>query len=168
MTKIYNCLLFLIFPIVSYGQKNLSGVFKTNFQTYGLFQTTLTLNCDSSAVLNFRGDFVNDNSIGIWTVKNNLLTLTFDSIKYLKQRYKGQSSFKIKRNRLYLISFSIESYEKLKVDLEKYSKEKNQKFKMPKYSKFERHSYITPKNVTGRTGKQYYKNLNKFDCDKIN
>ncbi len=154
----------LFCSILGLTQEKIAGTFQTNFPTYGMFGETLTLNCDHSAVLNFRGDLMNDNSVGIWGKKNNLLTLTFDSTLYPKQRYKGQLSFEIKNQKLYIVHFTKEYYDELKAKAEKYSKEQNEEIKLPSYSEFKKQYSKTPKNYYGKSGIQYFKKIESFKC----
>jgi hypothetical protein len=88
-----------------FGQKNYCGEYVTNFPSYGMFGQTLKLNCDSTAVFNFRGDLMNDNSYGRWTIMQNTLTVFFDTTKP-NARYKDTISFKIKGQKLYRIGIT--------------------------------------------------------------
>lgn len=87
------------------AQKNMAGEYETNFPSYGMFSKTLRLNCDGTAVLNFRGDLMNDNSNGSWIVKNDTLILNFDAAaSSTKQRFTGIMRFQIVRKRLYRVT----------------------------------------------------------------
>ena len=70
----------------SYAQSNIAGEYRTNFPSYGMFGKNLKLNCDSTAILNFAGDLMNDNSNAKWTLKNGVLILQFDTLNSPKQR----------------------------------------------------------------------------------
>src|SRR4030095_3162725 len=118
------------------GQKSLSGTYRTNFPTYGMFGQTLTLSCDSTAILNFKGDLLNDTSFGKWASNAKILTLTFDSTLHPHQRYKGQLKYKIKRGRFYLMNFTKEQYQELKEKVEQYNKENNANLQLPSYNEF--------------------------------
>jgi len=163
-------LTFILSPFVLFvlGQNKLSGVYQTNFATYGMFGRTLTLNCDSSAVINFRGDLLNDNSFGNWTTDRKILTLTFDSTLHPQQRYKGQFNYKIKRNRLYLVNFTRNQYQELKEKIEEHSKENATDLKLPSYRNFKKKFGRTMKNHSGKTGTQYLKKIKSTDCERKN
>jgi hypothetical protein len=150
-----------------FGQKNLAGIYSTNFPTYGMFGKTLTLNCDSSSALNFRGDLMNDTSRGVWTLRGTSLTVIFDSITHPTQRYKTPLNFKIKRSRLYPIALNRTEYEKLKLDAEKSAQVNNEKLRLPSYTTFQKRSNKTPRNFKGRYGTQYFKISEKFTCGNV-
>jgi len=146
------------------GQKNLSGTYQTNFPTYGMFGQTLKLNCDSTAILNFRGDLLNDTSFGKWSSNAKNLILTFDSTLYPHQRYKGQLKYKIKRGRFYLINFTKEQYQELKEKVEQYNKDNKANVQLPSYDEFTKKYGKTMKNHTGKMGVQYLKKVKTNDC----
>jgi hypothetical protein len=167
MTKICCSILLFICSVSLFGQKSLAGIYSTNFPTYGMFGKTLTLNCDSSTVLNFRGDLMNDTSRGVWTLRGKFLIVIFDSIAHPSQRYKTPLNFKIKRSRLYPINLNRTDYEKLKLDAEKSALENHEKLKLPSYSTFQKRSNKTPRDFKGRYGNQYFKIAERFTCDSI-
>jgi hypothetical protein len=165
MAKLILILTLLLLTIIVSGQKPLNGIYRTNFPTYGMFGQTLTLKCDSSLVLNFIGDLMNDNSFGKWTRNKKILTLTFDSISYPNQRYKGQLTYRIKRNRFYLITFTKEQYQELKEKVEKYSKDNNTDLKLPGYKEFKKKYGRTMKNHSGKMRVQYMKRIKSTNCN---
>jgi hypothetical protein len=167
MIKFYYCILISTFSIVSFGQKNLAGIFATNFPTYGRFDKTLTLNCDSTLILNFRGELMDDNSKGRWIEKDKKLILIFDSISYPSQRYKAPIVLKVKRNKLYQVNLTIEEYRELKIIVEKLATDNGQKLKILSYSALRKNFSKTMKNFKGKTGKQYFKKVKTFNCDNI-
>ena len=168
MAKIILAFTLSLFTIFALGQKKLSGIYQTNFPTYGMFGKTLTLNCDSSVVLNFRGDLMNDNSFGNWSTDRKVLTLTFDSTLHPTQRYKGQMRYKIKSNRLYLVTFTKKQFQELKEKIEKHSKDSAIDFKLSSYRKFKKKYGRTMKNNYGKTGVQYLKKIKLMDCERNN
>ena len=76
---------------------------------------------------------MNDTSHGVWTLKRKILTINFDTLVYPSQRYRTPLNFRIKRNRLYLISLVLSKteYDKLKLDAEKSATESNENIKIP-------------------------------------
>jgi hypothetical protein len=167
MIKIYCSTILFIWSVSLFGQKNIAGIYSTNFPTYGMFGKTLTLNCDSSTIINFKGDLMNDTSKGVWTLRGKLLTVIFDSIAHPSQRYKAPLNFKIKKGRLYPIALNRTEYEKLKLDAEKSAQENNEKLRLPSYTTFQKRSNKTPRNFNGRYGNQYFKMTERFTCDNI-
>ena len=149
-----------------FGQKNYCGEYVTNFPSYGMFGQTLKLNCDSTAVFNFRGDLMNDNSYGRWTIMQNTLTIFFDTSKP-NARYKDTIRFKIKGQRLYRIGITKKMYDKYKTIIEQHNKETGDSLKMPSFKKFHNSTNKTPKNHYGKTGKQYLKKSKSYSCDKV-
>jgi hypothetical protein len=158
---------FYILSVPLFGQKNLAGIYSTNFPTYGMFGKILTLKCDSSTELNFRGDLMNDTSKGVWTLKGKILTVIFDSIAHPLQRYKTSLTFKVKRNRLYQINLFLNEaeYDKFRIDAEKYANENNEKVRVPSYTTFQRRINKAPRDFKGRYGIQYFKIAKRFTCD---
>lgn len=146
----------------SLGQTEVCGVYRTNFPTYGMFGKTLTLNYDSSAVMKFQGDLMLDYSIGKWSFENKILTITFDSLAHPRQRYKGQSFYEVKRNRLIEILFSKERYEYLKEQVKIHNKTNKEKIKLPQtYRKFLKKfgGIKTLANFLGKQRKQYFEKI---------
>ncbi|MFL9836489.1 hypothetical protein ABS768_03210 [Flavobacterium sp. ST-75] len=86
--------------ITSCSKKFHTGIYSTNFPAYGMFSQSIELKEDSTFVKNFRGDMMNDNSVGTWSVKQDTLVLVFDTIKNPKSRYKGTEIFIIKNKKL--------------------------------------------------------------------
>jgi hypothetical protein len=164
MRKFCTVTIVLLFSLFVSAQRSLSGVFQTNFPVYGMFGQTLSLNCDSSVVMNFRGDLMNDNSFGRWSVRDETLTLSFDSTKYPQQRYKGQMNYRIRGDRLYLINLTKEQYEELKAKALQAAKDSGQVIRLPSYRWFKKHTGRAMKNHSGKTGKQYFKRTEVTDC----
>ena len=160
-------LILSLFTIKAWGQTKLAGVYQTNFPAYGMFGETLTLNCDSTTTLNFRGDLMNDTSFGTWTANKKVLILTFDSTLHPYQRYKGQMNYRIKGNRFYVINFTRKHYQDLKEKVDRYSKENNSDLKFPtSYKKFKKKYGQTMKNSTGKARVQYFKKIKSSDCEQ--
>jgi hypothetical protein len=64
LKRILSLMPLVLFGSRAFGQKNISGEYKTNISAYGILGKKLIINCDSTVVLNFRGDLMNDNSCG--------------------------------------------------------------------------------------------------------
>jgi hypothetical protein len=168
MSRLTLTFLFSISVIIVFGQKKYSGIYQTNFPAYGMFGETLTLNCDSTVALNFRGDLMNDTSFGYWTVNGKILTLTFDSILHPKQRYKGQINYMIKRNRFYQITITKKKYQELKEKADQDSLQNHTDLKLSSYKEFKKKYGTTMKNSSGKTGVQYFKKIKSTDCKENN
>ena len=166
MTRLTLTFFTMLFFTTAFGQKNFCGEYVTNFPVYGMFGQTLKLNCDSTAVFNFRGDLLNDNSFGRWTIQDKILTIIFDTSKP-NARYKDTISFKIKGQRLYRIGITKKMYDKYKVIVEQHNKETGDSLQMPSFKKIDNQLNQTPKNFYGKTGKQYFKKSKSYSCDRI-
>ena len=160
MTRFTLIVLTTIYLQPLYGQKNYSGEYRTNFPTYGMFGQTLKLNCDSTVILNFQGDLMNDNSYGHWTVQNKILTIFFDTTKQ-NARYKDTLNFQIIGKRLYKIGLTKEMYLEFKSLLDKHNKETDKNLQIPNYNALNQ----TPKNFYGKTAVQYFKKSNSYLCE---
>ena len=160
MTRLTLTILTTIFLLPVYGQKNYSGEYVTNFPTYGMFGQILKLSCDSTAILNFQGDLMNDNSYGYWTVHNKRLTIFFETTKQ-KARYKDTLYFEIKRKRLYKIGLTQKMYLVYKSLLDKHNKDTGENLQIPSYNTLNQ----TPKNFNGKTAVQYFKKSKSYLCD---
>jgi hypothetical protein len=126
-----------------------------------MFGQILTINCDSTVILNFAGDLMNDNSYGKWTTFNDTLIITFDTINHPNCRFKNRIDLLIQGHRLYNIPFTRKQYNDL---IEKIKKSGNDTIKIPSYRKFNRQ---LDKNMTDSKGtmkRQYFKIVDKFDC----
>jgi hypothetical protein len=155
-----------LFLLSCMTRKNIVGEYATNFPTYGMFGKTLKLKCDSTAVLNFAGDLMNDNSLGKWSVKDDTLEVWLDTLSAAKQRYTGLMKFRIQHKRLYNISYlTKKQYDSLKFKIDSLSKTTNQGVKIPSYSKIKRGYNITMKNFSGKMGKQFYKKSEDYKCN---
>ena len=166
MTRPPLTMFILLFAINAFGQKKIVGEYQTNFPTYGMFDKTLKLNCDSIAVLNFRGDLMNDNSFGRWKIENKILTVIFDTTKSINSRYKYTLNFKIKGNRLYLVGWTKELYQTYKTMIDQHNKDTGENVQMPKFKKFDSQQSQTPKNFYGKTGTQFFKKTKPYGCDR--
>jgi hypothetical protein len=167
LTKYSIPILILYIFTSSCSTKKVAGKYQTNFAAYGMFQKILTINCDSTFVLNFNGDLMNDNSYGKWNIKNDSLILNFDSINYPKSRYSGISYYSIKRNKLTsYFPFTKEKYNELKMLIEKAGI--TDSLNLGSYRKFKKNHEKTSKNFYGKMGKQYFKKIEKFECENNN
>lgn len=165
LTKYIISILILGVLFVSCKTKNVIGKYRTNFGTYGMFGKTLTLNCDSTFVLNFSGDLMNDNSFGNWKIVSDTLILTFDSVNYPKSRYKGVSHCLIKRNKLTdYFPISKDKYKELKALIEKEGM--TDSVKIGSYSKVKRNAGKTFVNFNGKMKRQYFIKVEKTECEK--
>ena len=86
--------------LTSFSEKIIYGKYQTNFNSYGMYGKTLTLDCGGNAVMNFSGDLQNNNSFGTWKTEKDTLIIFFDSIKNPANKYKSEIKFLIKRNKL--------------------------------------------------------------------
>ena len=157
MTRLVLTIFATTFLTTVFGQKNYCGEYVTNFPAYGMFGEALKLNCDSSAILNFRGDLLKDNSYGRWTIQNNILTIFFDTSKP-NARYKDTINFKIKCKRLYRIGLTKRLYDKYKAMVDQHNKETGENLQMPSYQMFSQ----TPKKFYGKSGEQYFKKSKSY------
>jgi hypothetical protein len=155
MRKILITLLFLICIHTLFGQKNLCGKYHTNFPAEGMFGQIMNLKTDSSFILNYRGDLLNEYYYGKWTTCKRQLLLNIDSTKSLDRRYNGIIIFDIKRGRFYEHKMSKSEYSKSKKDVEKYVKKMGLKYEYPKYSDFT----MTPTNYYGGMAAQYFERI---------
>jgi hypothetical protein len=142
------------------GQTVLSGQYQTNFPAYGMFAETLDLNCDSTFALNFRGDLQNDNTFGSWTVNKRSVILTIDTIRTKTKRYSGPITFNIKGDRLYQKKLTKKEYKILQQKIAEHNKVTKDTLGLPKFAAFQ----MTPKNHSGKEGRQFYKKLKAFSC----
>ena len=155
------CLCMLLLSCMT--NKNITGEYTTNFATYGMFGKTLKLNCDSTAILNFAGDLMNDNSSGKWIIRDNILEVSLDTS--FKQRYSGLYKFRIRNKRLFDFHLTKRQYDSLKFKIDSLSKEENQKVDIPSYAKLKRGYSGEMKNFSGKTGRQFYKKTKSYVCN---
>jgi hypothetical protein len=158
--KIASFLLFI--TLISCSKKIVAGKYRTNFNSYGMFSKTLTLECNGNAVLNFQGDMQNNNSFGIWKTEKDTLIIFFDSIKNQHNKFKGELKFVIKRNKLENMPFPKSKYYKL---VEYAKKTENDTLKIPSYRKINKLTNQGLKNFQGKTGKQYFKKIEIINCE---
>jgi hypothetical protein len=151
--------LIVIFATVSCSKKIIAGKYRTNFNTYGMFSKTLILECNGNAILNFQGDMQNNNSIGIWKTEKDTLKIYFDSLKNVKNKFKGELKLLIKKRKLENMPFPKSKYN----EMVRLSKEIDT-LKMPSYRKVNRIVNKTPKNFLGKNSKQYFEKIEDLDC----
>ena len=150
----------IIIPCISCSKTIIPGRYCTNFATYGMFGKTLKLNRDSSAIMNFAGDLMNDNSYGNWKIKDDTVLITFDTIKYPNSRYKKDLAFKIKGNRLYNIAFTNKQYHDFLI------KAKSEGYDIKRMPTASRFNKIADKNLTNHKGtfrRQFFKRKERYD-----
>ncbi len=147
----------LVYITSSCTKNVITGKYRTNFPTYGMFGNTLILHPDSSALLKFAGDMMNDTSFGNWTRRKNILTITFDTINHPHSRYKGSLTLFIKRNKLYnrpfKTTFTKSKYNEL---IEKIRESGNDTIKLMNYRKFKKMYDKTPSDFNGNMKRQFY------------
>jgi hypothetical protein len=131
MKRLVLTILSILLAIALSGQKKIVGEYQSNFPTYGMFGETLKLNCDSTAILNFRGDMMNDNSYGRWKVENKTLVVIFDTTRSIKSRDKDTLILRIKGSRFYKIGWTKESYKKYQDLLNQHNKETGENLQLP-------------------------------------
>lgn len=122
-----------------------------------MFAKSLTLDCEGKAVMNFRGDLMNDNSLGRYEVKEDTLIIHFDSLK--GQRYEGDLSFIIQGNKLLNVPFPKAEYDRLVQQLKG-----NDTIKILSYKKLNKMMSLSPANFKGKMKKQYFKKVKEIDC----
>jgi hypothetical protein len=155
-------ILFLVFILfISCSKKIVAGKYRTNFNSYGMFSKTLTLECNGNAVLNFQGDMQNNNSFGTWKTENDTLIIFFDSIKNQPNKFKGELKFVIKRNKLENMPFPKSKYNELVENLKQTG---NDTLKIPSYRKLNRITNQGLKNFYGKSSKQYFKKIEYIEC----
>jgi hypothetical protein len=152
----------LFITLISCSKKVVIGKYRTNFNSYGMFSKTLTLNCNGNAILNFQGDMQNNNSLGIWKTEKDTLIIFFDSLKNQTNKFKGEMKFVIKRNKLEYMPFPKSKY----YELVEYAKRtKNDTLKIPSYRKLNKLTNQGLKNFQGKIGKQYFKKIEVINCE---
>lgn len=159
-TQLFLLTVFLLFNL-SCSHTLTPGTYRTNVSTYGMFGKKLTLNCDSTVVLNFSGDLLNDNSYGNWFANSDTLKIKFDTINYPNSRYKEDLEFIIKRKKLYYLLYNEEKYNEL---IDKISESGIDTLKIPSYRKFNRVMSKTMTNDKGNMKRQYFKLSEAYDC----
>ncbi|MES2864854.1 MAG: hypothetical protein V4666_12090 [Bacteroidota bacterium] len=165
MSKIKKGITFIILVItifvsgISCSTKVITGKYRTNFNTYGMFSKSLTLDCNGIATMNFQGDMQNNNSYGTWKKDKDTLVIFFDSLLNKNNRYKGEIKFLIKRNRLENMPYPKSLYREFVKD---YKTNKMDLKEFPSYKKLNQ----TPKDWKGKMGNQYFKKIEKTDCAK--
>jgi hypothetical protein len=100
MKKLWVLIVVLAFGCSSVVRHPYIGKYTTKYGMYGMFGTTIELKTDSTFRKNFRGDMMNDNSYGKWTVIYDTLVLSFDTVAYPNNRYKKQEQYLIKGKKL--------------------------------------------------------------------
>ena len=148
MKNFWLLIVILVFGCSS-GVKNLYlGKYKTGYASYGKFVTTIELKADSTFIKNFRGDMMNDNCYGKWSVKYDTLLLSFDTITYPNCRYKKQERYLINGKKLIFPNTLIADFKKRGI----------WDTLSPKYKRLVRnYENKTPINFKGRMRENYYK-----------
>ncbi len=154
-------LFFLFLTLNSCSKKIVIGKYRTNFNTYGMFSKTLTLECNGDATLSFQGDMQNNNSFGNWKTEKDTLIIFFDSVKNEKNKFKGELKFVIKRNKLENMPFPKSKYNKL---VEFAKKPENDTLKIPSYRQLNKMTNQNMRNFQGKSGKQYFKKVEEIEC----
>lgn len=163
MSKIKKGVTFVVLMItifitsISCSTKVITGKYRTNFNTYGMFSKTLTLDCEGNAIMNFSGDLQNNNSYGVWKMNKDTLILYFDTIVNEKNKFKGEIKFLVKRNKL----SRIVKNDTLIRNIIKICKENN-----INYKKVLKSMNKTPKDWKGKMRNQYFKKIENTDCAK--
>jgi hypothetical protein len=145
-----------------YSQKDLSGQYQTNFPTYGMFGETLDLKCDSTFILNFRGDLQNNNTYGKWTMNKKHLILTVDTCLTKTKRYSGLITFNIVGNKLYRERLTKKNYLELQKKVIEHNKKTGDTLSLPTFGSLQ----MTPMDHYGKEGRQFYQKLKSFKCQR--
>ena len=140
----------------SFAQKRPAGKYQTNFPSYGMFSETLTLNCDSTAVIHFVGDLMNDYSYGKWKVIKDTVILTFDSSN---KRYKGTLHLGVRNNKLYKGINKVQ-YAEFQSKVNEHNAVTGDSLQLPAIKDLN----LTIKNSSGDRGVQFYKRIKKHRC----
>ena len=144
---------------ISCSKKVITGKYRTNFNSYGMFSNTLTLDCEGNAIMNYSGDAMYNNSQGVWKKNKDTLVIFFDSLLNKNNRYKGEIKYLIKRNRIENIPYPKSIYKKL---VKYYKTNKLDMKKITRYKKLNQ----TPMNHYGKMGFQYFKKIENIECVK--
>jgi hypothetical protein len=161
MTRLLLTILTTIFFTTLFSQNKMSGEYVTNFPSYGMFGEILTLNCDGTAVLNFRGDLMNDSSYGHWTVHHERLIIFYDKSNP-NARHKDTMNFNIKDKKLYQVGLTKKMYKKIKTLIDKHNKETGENLQLPSYDSLSQ----TSKDFYGKTGIQYFEKTKSYVCER--
>lgn len=156
-----NTLVLLFLTLISCSEKIIVGKYRTNFNSYGMFSKTLTLNCNGNAIMNFQGEMQNNDSFGTWKTESDTLIIFFDSIKNQSNKFKGELKFVIKKNKLEYMPFPKSKYNEI---VEFAKKTGNDTLKIPSYRKVNKITNKGLKNFQGKTGKQYFKKIEIIEC----
>jgi len=145
---------------ISCSSKRITGIYRTNFNSYGKFSETLTLECEGKAIMNYNGDIMyNNNSFGIWKKSKDTLIVIFDSITNKNNKFKGEYKFIIAKNKIKRIPFPRSKYKEM---VRLYKLNKWNLKEIPSYRKLNQ----IPMNHYGKTGFQYYKKIKNTECVK--
>jgi hypothetical protein len=147
---------------ISCSKHIITGEYRTNFATYGMFGKTLTLNCDSSVIMNYAGDLINDNSYGNWEINEDTLILRFDTINYPNSRFRNDLFFVIKGNKLNNIPITKSRYSKLVRNI----RESGSVNKVLSYERFVRNADINMVDNKGTMKRQYFVKIEELSCNK--
>jgi len=148
----------IICLLLACSNKLIPGEYHTNFPTYGMFGKTLTLDCDSSAIMNFQGDLMNDNSYGQWKTIEDTLVITFDTLNYPTSRYKNNLSLLIKGKKLLNVPFSKEKYMELELIA-------SDSIDIPSLKSLNRKADKNMKYHYGKMKRQYFIRIESSDCE---
>lgn len=100
MKKLRLLVLVLVFGCSSGGKGLTVGKYRMKYASYGMFGTTIELKADNTFMKNFRGDMMNDNSYGKWSVLKDTLVLSFDTLIYPNSRYRKQEKYLVRARKL--------------------------------------------------------------------
>lgn len=145
----------------AFGQGKIEGIYRSNFATNGFLIETLSLNCDSSFVLNFKGDLINRSTYGKWYVNNKRLILVNDSIQSfsfgLTTKKLHDTNTKYIKAKI-LLQMSKADFEKIEKTRDEVYKETGNKIELPKYN-------YASTNRYGAQKKYCLKRTKKIDCN---
>ncbi|WP_379963323.1 hypothetical protein [Epilithonimonas sp. UC225_85] len=79
--KKYNFIFLIVILTSCASNKDVTGIYKSNFADLGFFVTTISLQKDSTFEYNFAGDLVNTDLTGKYIVKDKNLYLEFSKNK---------------------------------------------------------------------------------------
>jgi hypothetical protein len=166
MSKIKKGITFIVLLItvfvtnISCSTKEITGKYRTNFNSYGKFSETLTLDCKGNAILNYSGNVIyNNNSHGVWKKNKDTLIVIFDSVTNKNNKFKGEYKFIITKNKIKRMPFPRSKYKEM---VRLYKLNKWNLKELPSYRKLNQ----IPMNHYGKTGHQYYKKIENIECVK--
>ena len=148
---------------ISCSNKIVPGIYGTNYASYGMVGKTLTLNCDSSMILRFSGDFVNDYYYGKWTTSKDTLFFVFDTIN--NPNNIGHQNLLVRGKKLkdIPIPFNKKIYQEL---IEAIRSVHEDTLQLPSYRELKRNRGKILVDFKGTMKRQHFVRYEKFSCEE--